>query len=359
MNMLDDPKELSRIDPTGFLRCTHGLPGQVREAVKLGRSLEVEPEEFRSIVMLGMGGSAIGGELLSSCFKNSARVPLTVVRDYEVPAFVGEGSLVLTVSYSGNTEESLSSYRQARDRGAAMVTFSSGGILAEEAKKTGHPHLILPGGLAPRAAIAYTFFPPALLLSGMGILPDISADIEETCKILDELSDEWSPDRPVDVNLPKKTAENLWGRIPVIYGAGPQGAVAYRWKCQINENARLHAFSHTLPEMNHNEIMGWAHPDTDYRKFAPVLLRGAEHPRNALRSDILRKILEEKTGALEFEGEGNSLLSRLFSLIYLGDLTSVYMAILGGIDPLPVRLIEDFKKELARHPINSTCCKEN
>jgi len=350
VNILDVVDERKKIDPSNFLSCVHNLPSQLRSACQLGQSLTCPPADYDLVIILGMGGSAIGGELISACFGNDLKIPLFVVRDYDIPSFVSKKTLVIAVSYSGNTEEILSAYRRAREKGASIVSFSSGGKIKKEADDAGHPHLVLPSGFAPRAAIAYTFLPPLLLLAKLGIIPDIIPDIEEACSILDELFIEWSPELPTENNLPKKVAGEIWGKIPLIYGSGPWASVAYRWKCQINENAKLHAFSHSLPEMNHNEIMGWAQPAIDYEKFAPVLLRGTENPRNALRAELLKNYLPQKVKLLEFKGKGKSILAQVFSLVYLGDLVSV-LAIKGKVDPLPVLLIENLKKELAHETI--------
>jgi glucose/mannose-6-phosphate isomerase len=261
MNILDQPDKWDALDPGGMYNRIYGFPEQVAEAVQIGGDADVPKPargKIRNIVVAGLGGSAIGGDLVRTYLAEWLKVPMIVVRDYVLPAFVDEHTLVLVSSYSGNTEETLSAYSQAQEQGAKLLVFTTGGKLAERAKKDGHPVVTLPGGLMPRAALGYSFFPMLIALERMGLAPDQEAAITETRELLAERTSLLSRTSSQE-NNPAKQAASAWHRhIPIIYGGTVRfDAVAYRIKCQIAENAKQLAFVNVFPEFNHNELVGY------------------------------------------------------------------------------------------------------
>lgn len=319
------------IDKSDYLKVLEDFPQQCRKALALPKG-RIISSDISNIVVCGMGGSAIGGDLLKSYL--SRTMPVIVNRDYEIPEFVNENSLVIVVSYSGNTEETLNCYKKAKEKGCKIIAISSDGKLAEKCKTV----IKIPSGLQPRAAIGYLFFPIIGVLHNSGI---IEVKNEELNEMLDTLK---------DTNYYKEAGEALAkkikNKVPIIYSSALLEPVAYRFKTQINENSKQPAFHHVFPEMNHNELVGYKHMDR--KDFIAIFIRDNEdHPRIKKRMDICKKILEKRVDVEEIETKGKYLLSRMFSAIYLGDLTSYYLALLNREDPTPVTVIEYLKSELA------------
>lgn len=273
-------------------------------------------------------------------------------RHYSLPGWVSPNTLVICSSYSGNTEETLSSFAKARSRKAQVWVVSSGGKLLADAKKSKLPFSEVPGGLPPRAALGYSFFTLLTGLESTGLLPSFEKDFQETIELMILLSQEYGILTPTSKNTAKKMAMFLKGKLPVIYaGQDHLDSVATRWKCQFNENAKLIALMNVIPEMNHNEVLGYSYPELMTRKLGMIILRHPQkdHPQILRRFDILRNILKSKTGGVwEVETRGKSLLAQMFSAIYLGDFVSVYLAYLRGIDPTPIQLIDQFKNRLSQ-----------
>jgi len=318
------------LDKENMLEVIKKFPSQCRDALELTKGLSI-PGDVKNVVILGMGGSAIGGDLLKSYMHDSA-IPVYVNRDYKVPNFVNEQSLVFAVSYSGNTEETLGAYRDAYEKRAKIVGITSGGKLAEECDKI----IKIPSGLQPRAAIGYLFFPMLGILHNTKLTRVKNEDLNELLTILkdaDKFNDEGEA-------LSKK----LRDKIPIIYSSEKLKAISFRWKTQINENAKMPAFSNVFSEMNHNEIAAYQGMD---RKFTAVLIRDKFDNENVKkRMEICKNIMEERVDVEEVHTKGESLLARMFSTIYLGDFVSYYMAIWNRVDPSPVDIIENLKKKL-------------
>lgn len=348
---LDDPEFLKERDPDGMLAILAGLPEQCKEALKLGQHVPLPflKEAPRQIVMAGLGGSAIGGDLIRAVVARESRVPILVCRDYSLPAFVDKTTLVFLTSYSGNTEETLSSYEEAKRRGAIQVVVTTGGELVKRAQKDGVSLILVPGGLPPRSAIGYLFLPALLILRRFGLVPE-REDTLELVDILWDLRHELEPQSVRKKNQAKDLASRLYGKIPMIYGVThTTEVVAARWKGQFNENSKCLAYWNVFPEMNHNEIVGFEAPPEMLQCLELIFLREAtDHPRVQARIEITKRFLSDRVrGISEFWGRGSSLLTRLFSLIYLGDYASVYLALLYGINPKPVTVIDYLKEELA------------
>ncbi|MAE43104.1 bifunctional phosphoglucose/phosphomannose isomerase [Candidatus Woesearchaeota archaeon] len=318
------------LDNENMLGVIKNFPSQCKEALSLPEGSSV-PGEVRNIVVTGMGGSAVGGDLLKIYLRDS-KIPVYVNRGYKVPKFVNEESLVFVISYSGNTEETLSSYYDAHEKRAKIIGITSGGKLADECDGV----IKIPSGLQPRAALGYLFFPMLGILHNSNIVRVKNSELNEMFDILKNIG-KFNEEGEA---LSKK----LRDKIPIIYASEKLGAIAFRWKTQINENAKMPAFYNVFSEMNHNEIAGYQGMDG---KFAAVLIRDKhDNDRVKRRMDICRGIMEERMNVEEVHTQGNSLLARMFSTIYLGDFVSYYMAIWNRVDPSPVDIIEGMKKKL-------------
>jgi glucose/mannose-6-phosphate isomerase len=298
------------------------------------------------LVVCGMGGSAIGGDLAAAALGDRATRQITTVRGYALESWTGPDSLVLCASYSGDTEETLACFEAAGAAGAGRVVLTTGGELAELARAEGVPVIGVPAGMQPRAAVLYMTVGTLECAAACGAAPGLHSEIDTATALLEQLAAEWGPDAPDDAE-PKAIARALQGTIPVVHGSGPTTAAARRWRTQINENAKAPAFWSELPEANHNEICGWERGRRS-APFAGVFLEDPDHhPRVRSRVDLT--VAEfESTGAapIRVEARGESRLERVLSLVLLGDLVSVYLAVLEGVDPTPVEPIDRFKAAL-------------
>ena len=335
-----------------MFRCVAEFPLQVEEALRIGARapLSLTSDGVRSIVLTGMGGSAIAGDLLRSYLAEELRIPFLVNRSYSLPGWVDRNSLVIVSSYSGNTEETLASYREAIRRKAAVLCITTGGETERLALKHGHDCIKVPSGVQPRAALGYSFFPLLLALSRMEFIKPRPADISETVDAVKKKS-RIHADLKSRQNSALQMAKRLHGKLPVVYSASERlDAVNVRWRGQICENSKHLAFGHVLPEMNHNEIVGWKVDRELMKKMAVVFLRDVgTHPRVRVREEITKGIIRKKASiVLEVWSEGTSLLARIFSLVYTGDWVSYYLAILNNEDPTPVKVIDYLKGELAK-----------
>jgi glucose/mannose-6-phosphate isomerase len=328
------------------------FPKQVENAVKIGSKFKqaYNKSQIDSIVITGLGGSAIGGDLLRSYLSVESEIPFQVNRHYFMPEFVNERTLVVVSSYSGNTEETIAAHADAKKRKAKILCISSGGQTAASAEKFKQPLITIPKGLPPRAALGYSFFPTLIALSKMKLIRPKDSDIAETLSLLRKKSKIYSSLKNNNVAL--QLAKQLYMKLPVIYSAADRfDIVNLRWRGQIAENAKQLAFGHVLPEMNHNELVGWkVLRRIMEEEIAVVFLRDKDdHPRVKLRMEITKGVIEQYASkVIEIQSEGKSVLARMFSLIYLGDWTSYYLAILNGIDPTPVKVIDYLKNELGK-----------
>lgn len=339
-------------DPRGMRDLILNFPKQAEEAVAIGRaaSVRINAKKVRAIVVSGLGGSAIGGDLLRAYLSGTCRVPVFVNRHYRFPAFVGPDTLVIVSSYSGNTEETVASYREAVRRKAQVLCITSGGAVLRMAKRYRHPVIVIPGGLPPRAALGYSFFPMLLAVSRLGFVKDQTKAVNETLALLRTLAAEYA-DHDAPGNAALALARTLHGRLPLIY-SGPErfDTVNVRWRGQITENAKTLAFGHVFPELNHNEIVGWEVLQGLMKQMHVVMLRDEEdHPRVQLRMEVTKGIIAPMAaGVTEVRSRGRSLLARMFSLLVLADWLSFYLAMLNGVDPTPVKKIDFLKEALAK-----------
>ena len=344
-------------DSLGFLDAVGGLPEQLiaaHEAAAGALSAENLPAaaEIRNIVVLGMGGSGISGDVLAAVANGMLPVPVTVLKQYRTPAFVGPHTLVFAMSYSGGTEETLSMTRGALDAGVPVVAVTGGGALAELVTSRGGLHVACPPGYMPRAALGALIAPIFVALFRMGLLPDAHALLVGAQEQLARRRDTCQPTIEGAHNPACEIARRIGRTIPLIYGGGALGAVAaMRWKADVNENAKAPAFWNTHPELDHNEICGFGqHGDVTRQILTLVELRhGFEHERLTPRFEGTRAQIEECVAAvLEVKAEGEGRLAQLLDLMYLGDWVSCYLALANDVDPGPIPAIATLKDLLAR-----------
>jgi len=345
---LDDLEALAQIDPHDARRALVEFPAQCRRARTLRAIPPLDIGTPRVVVVAGMGGSAVGGDLLAACAADAVGVPILVHRGFGLPALAGPDALVIACSYSGDTAEVLSAFEAAVARRVPVVALTAGGALAQRAAAAGRPRVTLPDGLMPRMALGYLLLPAVTLLAGCGVTVATAAEMDEAVAAVEALAPELVPGRPAGDNEAKRLALSIGDRLPVIYGGPTTGAVAYRWKTDVEENAKTFAVAGTLPEMNHNEIEAWQGPDA--KGMHAVLLRDAsEPPEIAQRFHVLRDMIAPSAGGLsEARGRGAGRLARLLTLAYLGQWTSYYLAVLRDRDPWSVPLLDELKRRVRR-----------
>ncbi len=337
------------LDSVGMFDLAAALPDQVADAAELGLEVAGLPgqEGIGNVVVLGMGGSGIAGDVLKAIAGPFLSVPVTVVKGHEIPAFVGPDTLCFAISYSGATEETLATAAAAAEAGARMVVLSHGGPLAALATEWGAPAISLPDIPMPRAGIGAVSIPPLVVLERMGLFPGATQQVADAVTQLVRRRDELI----TDGGPAQQLAREIGRTIPVAYGGDAVGAVAaYRFKCQVNENAKAPAFAASLPEMCHNEICGWGqHGDVTRQIMTVVRFRhDFEHPQVARRFDLTFDIIDEVVHAVvDINARGEGALAQLFDLIIQADFVSLHMAATAGVDPGPIPVLADLKAALA------------
>jgi glucose/mannose-6-phosphate isomerase len=339
----------ARLDTLDMFGATAGLPEQVADAVTAVEGLSGLPNRdyLENVVLLGMGGSGIAGDVLVAVAGPFLPVPVTVVKSYDLPDFVGQGSLVFAVSFSGNTEETVEAAGEAYDAGASLVAVTSGGELGRLATEWGIPVVPVPDTIPqPRAALGAMAIPPLLVLEQIGLFPGasqwVTLAIEQLVRRRDELVKPGS--------VAEEIARKIGRTIPVFHAAQSLGAAAaLRWKAQVNENAKSPAFFAVQPELCHNEVAGWGqHGDVTRQVITLVNLHhDAEHPQVSRRFELVTEVLREVVaGVIDVSAEGEGDLAQLLDLVILGDFVSLHLAAQEGIDPGPVPVLVDLKNRL-------------
>ncbi len=349
--LLDDLGAMRRFDQAGMLDAIGGIPEQIRDAWQRTRDLQF-PEShrgLRSVALLGMGGSAIGGDLVRGVFVDRLKAPLIVVRDYELPAWVDRETLVVASSYSGATEETISALSTALERRCPVAVVSTGGPLKEVARKAGLPLLEFPGEGQPRAAVGYSLTLLSGLLERAGLLELDDEEIAHTVASATAAVAASGPETPSERNAAKQLAWTLVDRLPVIEASGPLVSVARRWKTQLNENGKTMAVVEELPEATHNAVVGYAQPESIRDHLYVVFLASAsEHPRSRLRASLSAELLgASQIGHQVLPVAGEGRLQQAVSGIVLGDYVSTYLAFLYGEDPSPVEAIAYVKGRMS------------
>lgn len=343
---LDDLDALARIDRHDTRRVLAEFALQCRRALQLRPSPPIAVDRPRVIVLVGMGGSAAGADVLAACAAETLDVPLLVHRGYGLPAAAGRDALVVASSYSGDTVEVVSAVEAALGRGMPVVAITSGGALGALAAAHRLPRVTLPDGLMPRMALGYLIVPALGALAACGVPVASADDIEEALQVITTAASDLRPEVVTDENEAKRLALAIGGRLPVIYGGPLTGVVAYRWKTDLEENAKRLAVAGALPEMNHNEIEVWRGGEA--AGLHAVLLREDDEPAEiADRFTLVRELLDPAAGGVsEAWAHGRGRVARLLSLVYLGQWVSYYAAMLRETDPWPVPMLTEFKRRL-------------
>jgi glucose/mannose-6-phosphate isomerase len=334
-------------DPSGQLEAVLALPDHLRDALWRVESAGLEPAEASGLIVCGMGGSAIGAVLARSAIGDGLVGPMLIFRDYELPPWTATDRAVLCTSYSGDTEETLACFEAAEILGARRYAATTGGALADAAREAGVPVIGLPAGLQPRHSVGYGFTVACEIAALVGVASGMRTEIDGAAAFLDEQRDRL-------VERAGEIADQVNGTVPMIYGCDLTVPVAYRWKCQINENAKQHAFEHQLPELDHNEIVGWSGGNGSgpgaADAFSAIFLDDSDqHPRQRQRADLTAKLIEPAAHAVvRVETEGGTRVQRLLWAVLLGDLVSLHLAARNGVDPEPVAVIDKLKDELGR-----------
>ena len=341
-----NPAAIRRVDRSGMLEIVASLPDQLLEGYRNAESVRIDLGDARRVFLAGMGGSGIAGDLFVAWASDRSKLGMEVVRGYRCPATAERGDVMIALSYSGDTEETLSAVASAEKVGCRIVGITSNGKLEALCTSRGYPLIRVPPGLPPRGAFGHLFASlPAI--SEDWVYGDLGNELERATAHLMRLREDYGAEVAVRSNPAKSLAVRVRGKTPIVYAAPPYGPVATRWKTQFNENAEVLAWASQFPEADHNEIVGWG-GDPSARRFLPILLRDREEsPEMARRLDATKKIMSRWTKVYEIRDRGETLLSRMLGILFLGDFASVYLAVLRNVDPTPVKPIVELKKRLA------------
>jgi len=348
---LDNLETYRSLDPEKMLNHIRNFPALCRQAVNAVQNFRLPPEyaHINKILILGMGGSAIGGDLVNSLVVHDSRLPITVCREYEIPRSVDSQTLVIASSYSGMTEETLSAFKEALDTPAKKLAITTGGKLQTLCRQMGVPVFAFDYQSQPRAALPFSFFILLGILQKLALFQDMSQDTEIALADLEATASKINETVPLPRNPAKALAQKIAGHLPVIYGAGITAVVAQRWKTQINENSKSMAYFEVFSELNHNAIVGYSAPEEIAHQTMIVLLDSdLLHERIKLRYQITQQLLE-KSGIYYqvVKAEGRNALSQMLELVFFGDYVSYYLAMLNQVDPTPVAPIDFLKNALA------------
>lgn len=349
--MLDNLETIKELDKGNMFELIYKFPDHCKEAIEIAQESVrgFRPNNIINVVITGLGGSAIGGDLIRMLTAHSAQIPIVVNRDYTLPAFVDERTLVITSSYSGNTEETLAAYDNAKSKRAKIIAITTGGELKKKAMADEVPTITIPGGLPPRAALGYSFFPIFVLFKELGIVFGKQLDVNKALNLLKETRKQLSLEVLEKDNPAKTLARKLYGKIPLIYGSSNlTDIIAVRWKGQFNENSKHPAFYNAFPELNHNEIMGFEGDKELLKSLEIVILRSPyESERIKKRIDITTGILKEcVSGITQLWPKGETSLEQMLYHIMFGDYVTAYLAILNQKDPIEIDFIDELKERM-------------
>jgi glucose/mannose-6-phosphate isomerase len=339
---------IAAVDSTGQLADVLGLPEHLRDALWRVESANLRPVDCPGgLVVAGMGGSAVGGLLARAVLGDRCSRPMAIARDYGLPSWATPDTAVLCSSYSGETEETLAAYEAAGALGAHRIVCTTGGRLARDARADGVPVIPLPGAFQPRAAVGYALVVALEVAALVGTGEQLRTEIDVAAAHVEQLVSDWGPEASED-SLAKRLARTLHGTTPQIAGAGLTAPIAYRWKTQLNENTKSPAFASELPELDHNELVGWEGAP-ELGRFSAVFLDDCDlHPRVRERIRLTQELIGDRAAVTErIESVGETAIERLVSLVLLGDLVSIYMAVLAGRDPVQIDVLNELKKRLS------------
>jgi glucose/mannose-6-phosphate isomerase len=351
--MLDDLKLISEIDKSDMLGTVAGFPEQIKEAKDIVNSAALGSfYKIDNIVISGMGASSISGDIVQSFFRDKIDIPIFVTRQYDLPKWVNKDTLVISQSYSGNTEETLSTFKHACQKRSKIIGISSGGKLLEYCEKREIPYIKIPSGLQPRAATGYSLFSALYALKKIGILHiDFESEIEEAISITKDFRNHNKKEIPEKNNISKQIAKKIFNTTPQVYGFSIYSPIAKRWCTQFNENSKIICRYDEVSECNHNDIVGWSMNPEVTKNFTCILFRDDEIESIYMskRLDFMKKLFEDVAAyVIEVRSNSKKRLAKMMYAMYLGDFTSCYLAILRKIDPTPVDAITELKNELAK-----------
>lgn len=349
---LDDLELISKIDKSGMIDTIAQFPEQIEETIDIIKSTSLDSIfKIDNVIISGMGGSAISGDVVQSFLRDRYEIPIHVTREYNLPKWANKNTLVFSQSHSGNTEETLSTFKHAHQKKCKIIAISSGGKLQEYCEKRGVLHIKIPSGFVPRAATAYLLFSPLLALEKIGIMHNtLGPELEEAILALKEFRDHNKKEVKGKNNLSKQIAKKLFNTIPQIYGWEIYAPIAKRWCTQFNENSKIIARYDTVSECNHNDIVGWSQDAEKSKHFTCVLFRDekSESIHMKKRLDFMKTLFEGvAANVIEVPIIGKKTLAKMMYAMYLGDFVSCYLAILRKIDPTPVDIIVELKQVLA------------
>ncbi|MEF8847879.1 MAG: bifunctional phosphoglucose/phosphomannose isomerase [Candidatus Thermoplasmatota archaeon] len=351
--MLDDIESINKIDKSGILDDFERFPEQINESKEivektdLGRLYKID-----NIVVTGVGVSAIAGDLLQSFLRGKLKIPVFVNRQYDLPKWTNKNTLIFSVSYSGDTEETLNAFQHAYQKKCKIIGISAGGRLKEFCEKRNLPHINIPSGLRPRTALGYLLFSMIFSLQKVGLLRlKIKSDIKEAIEKSKWVREDNNKNIPIEKNLAKKTAKMIDNTIPQIYGWGVYTPVARRWANQFNENSKLISRYDEIPECNHNDIVAWSLNPEFSKNFSCILIRDEKNESVYMseRLKFMKKLFKDNTSnVIEIEVKGKKKLARMIYAMYLGDFVSCYLGLLRKKDPSSINIIEELKERLSK-----------
>ncbi|MCE5329580.1 bifunctional phosphoglucose/phosphomannose isomerase [bacterium] len=354
MNILDDLEKIKKLDTEDMLGIEENFYKQLNQAKSIGENIDISKikgSNFSGIAFLGMGGSGFTGDIIKNLVKYEIPIPVETVKGYKLPSFINERWLVVAVSYSGDTEETVTAADEALKRGCEIVFSTSGGKMEKLALGNNMCLIKVPQGYQPRAASGYLFMPLYILLGRIGLINLNINMIDSAISSIKEKADIYGRNIPADRNFAKKIALEIGSKLPVIYGIeGVMSPVAYRWKCQFNENSKCPSFWNEFPELNHNETVGWERLKEISKDFILIMFKDSgQTQRINTRIETTAKLIKENLNKIiEIEIEGRSDFEKALNIMYLGGMVSVYLAILNNINPTPVDKIGVLKSELAK-----------
>jgi len=352
-HILEDSEKICAIDKSGMIDFCINAVSHYRNAAELAQKIQVNNPKPDCIIVVGMGGSAIVGDLIKDWARDKLKIPLEVNRDYHLPAYANKNTLVLVSSYSGDTEETLSAFLDAIKQDCMIFCVTSGGAILDATKKHKVPHLQVPPGMPPRAALPYMLVPLLIYLQKAGLTNEVEEELGEAFVLIEKVSKENGFNIPLVESFAKNTAYHIGDSVPCVYGFGIYRGVAQRFKQQFNENSKTVAKWEYFPELNHNEIVGWEGRGEQSRWFSVIFIRDTAEPLEIeTRIETTKNILE-RSGLITFdlEVQGECTLAKMLSTVLIGDFLSIYLAILRGADPTPVLTINYLKETLKENGI--------
>lgn len=361
--ILDNPSVIMDVDKKNMLQFIERTAEFLRDATARAEALQIPVktkvlgrtityQRPKNVIVVGMGGSAISGDLLKGWLFDKASVPVETCRDFILPAYADHESLVVAVSYSGDTEETLSAFLQAVERGCIPISLSSGGYLQKISQRLKIPHIQIPADFpTPRSAIAYLFMPLVVLMKKLRIVTEVEPEITETFRIAERVSQENGVATSSTTNKAKKIALEICNTVPVVYGFRQYSSVARRLKCQFNENSKVPSRFDSFTELDHNEVVGWEAPTSLTKNFSIIIIRDREEPPQITqRIELTKQIVSPRVHkVIEIESVGQRRLAKMLSTIQIGDFASAYLALLKGIDPTPTEAIAHIKANIGKN----------